>query len=81
MSYRDVRWQDEAACLGQPVEVFFPGRGGRTVRAKEICLNCGVKTQCLGDVLDNEDPDERFGVWGSMSARERVAAYGGKVAR
>ena len=33
-----------------------------------ICTSCEVKAECLDYALDN---DERFGIWGGLSERER----------
>ena len=49
-------------------EAFFPEKGGSTREAKRICLGCEVKDSCLEYALAN---DERFGIWGGLSERER----------
>jgi hypothetical protein len=36
--------------------------------AKRLCASCDVREQCLDYALDN---DERFGIWGGHSERER----------
>lgn len=59
-------WQDFANCLGVDPELFFPGRGESTKEAKEVCYGCIVREDCLAFGLD-----ERFGIWGGMSERER----------
>ncbi len=33
-----------------------------------MCLTCDVRTECLEAALVN---DERFGIWGGLSERER----------
>ena len=45
-----------------------PEKGGSTREAKKICTGCEVKAQCLEYALAN---DERFGIWGGLSERER----------
>ncbi len=55
-------------CGSADPEVFFPERGGSTKEAKRICAECPVRTDCLELAIDN---DERFGVWGGYSERER----------
>lgn len=58
-----------------PPEVFFPedaGRIGRRAReenAKRICRNCPVVSDCRDHALSTR---ETYGVWGAMSARDRV---------
>jgi WhiB family redox-sensing transcriptional regulator len=61
-------WQDRALCAQTDPEAFFPEKGGSTREAKRICLGCEVKAECLEYALAN---DERFGIWGGMSERER----------
>lgn len=64
----DERWQDRALCAQTDPEAFFPEKGGSTREAKKICQRCSVRTECLEYALAN---DERFGIWGGMSERER----------
>ena len=52
---------------GDP-EAFFPEKGGSTRDAKRVCAKCEVREQCLKWAIDH---DERFGIWGGMSERER----------
>jgi WhiB family redox-sensing transcriptional regulator len=61
-------WHDRAACLEADADSFFPEKGGSSRPAKRVCAGCTVRTQCLAYALDN---DERFGIWGGMSERER----------
>ena len=61
-------WADQAACLVAEPDTFFPEKGGSTREAKRICNDCPVKAECLEYALEN---DERFGIWGGMSERER----------
>jgi WhiB family redox-sensing transcriptional regulator len=62
------QWQDRALCAQTDPEAFFPEKGGSTREAKRICLGCEVKDQCLDYALAH---DERFGIWGGLSERER----------
>ena len=61
-------WQEQALCAETDPEAFFPEKGGSTREAKKICTGCEVKAQCLEYALSN---DERFGIWGGLSERER----------
>lgn len=61
-------WADDATCAQADPEAFFPERGGSVREAKKVCARCEVRAQCLQFALDN---DERFGVWGGLSERER----------
>ncbi|NIH87305.1 WhiB family redox-sensing transcriptional regulator [Amycolatopsis granulosa] len=61
-------WQDRALCAQTDPEAFFPEKGGSTREAKRICQGCEVKGECLEYALAH---DERFGIWGGLSERER----------
>ena len=61
-------WQDRALCAQTDPEAFFPEKGGSTREAKKVCRGCEVRAECLEYALEH---DERFGIWGGMSERER----------
>ena len=63
-----LSWQADALCAETDPEAFFPEKGGSTRDAKRICDTCEVRQQCLEYALEN---DERFGIWGGLSERER----------
>jgi WhiB family redox-sensing transcriptional regulator len=63
-----LAWQTDALCAQTDPEAFFPEKGGSTRDAKKICASCEVRNQCLEYALKN---DERFGIWGGLSERER----------
>jgi len=63
-----LSWQSDSLCAQTDPEAFFPEQGGSTRDAKKICSSCEVRTQCLEYALAN---DERFGIWGGLSERER----------
>lgn len=71
-------WQLAAACRGRQ-EIFFTpdefaesrvDRRRREGRAKAICGTCQVRIECLTEAMQSE---ERFGVWGGLTERERKA--------
>ena len=64
----ELGWQTDALCAQTDPEAFFPEKGGSTRDAKKVCGVCNVKAQCLEYALAN---DERFGIWGGLSERER----------
>ena len=64
----ELGWQDRALCAQTDPEAFFPEKGGSTREAKRVCRSCEVRAECLEYALEN---DERFGIWGGMSERER----------
>lgn len=72
-------WQDASACSGEMSVLFYPPlrpekksvRLGRESRAKAVCAECPVATACLQDAFTN---DERYGIWGGLTDRERRLA-------
>lgn len=64
----DLAWQASARCAETDPEIFFPEKGGTTREAKKVCASCTVRTECLEYALEHDD---RFGVWGGLSERER----------
>lgn len=63
-----LTWQDQALCAQTDPESFFPEKGGSTRAAKRVCRACDVSAECLEYALAH---DERFGIWGGLSERER----------
>jgi WhiB family redox-sensing transcriptional regulator len=61
-------WIADAVCATTDPEAFYPEKGGSTREAKAICRSCTVQAECLDWALDR---DERFGIWGGLSERER----------
>ena len=64
----DEQWQERALCAQTDPEAFFPEKGGSTREAKRVCRTCEVRAECLEYALGH---DERFGIWGGLSERER----------
>ncbi len=64
----DEAWRLNALCAETDPEAFFPEKGGSTREAKRVCVGCEVRAECLEFALRN---DERFGIWGGLSERER----------
>ena len=64
----ELAWQERALCAQTDPEAFFPEKGGSTREAKKVCLGCEVRGDCLEYALAH---DERFGIWGGLSERER----------
>ena len=67
-SVEEPGWQERALCAQTDPEAFFPEKGGSTREAKRICTRCEVRAECLEYALGQ---DERFGIWGGLSERER----------
>ena len=71
-------WMLSANCLGRTDLFFAPDesesraeRRYRESQAKTVCYECVVRVECLSEALKS---DERFGIWGGLTERERRAA-------
>ena len=69
-------WRAQAACQLGDHELFFPPEEEqgeyfrlRVSLAKRICAGCPVRRQCADYALA---ADERYGVWGGLTAEERA---------
>lgn len=68
-----------AACRNLPEAdaIFFPPPGNGHARARKVCGGCLDRDECLAIALSYEVPGEdRYGIWGGLSARERARLYG-----
>jgi WhiB family redox-sensing transcriptional regulator len=70
-----MEWMDQAACLTEDPELFFPptevGPGAAQVtEAKAVCARCPVRSDCLLMALATGLTE---GVFGGLSATERRA--------
>jgi len=70
MTPTDPAWQAQALCAQTGADFFFPEPGSSVREAKRICGMCEMRPACLEYALAN---DERFGVWGGLSEKERLA--------
>jgi hypothetical protein len=61
---------DSGSCSQSDPEAFHPEQGSGAFNAKRMCGGCPVRATCLEYALTT---DERYGVWGGMSERERTA--------
>jgi WhiB family redox-sensing transcriptional regulator len=71
----DLAWQQEALCAQIGTDFFFPEPGSSVREAKRICRLCPMRAACLEYALEN---DERFGVWGGLSEKERLELRRGR---
>lgn len=67
---RAPAWHADALCAQTDPEAFFPEKNYNSAPARAVCRDCPVRDLCLQWALDN---DERWGVWGGMSAKQRRA--------
>ncbi|OLT12960.1 hypothetical protein BJF79_03405 [Actinomadura sp. CNU-125] len=65
-----VPWQTRGLCAETDPDAFFPEKGASTRAAKNVCRGCEVRAECLEFALDT---DQRFGIWGGTSEKERRA--------
>jgi WhiB family redox-sensing transcriptional regulator len=65
-----ARWRELAACRGNDLNLFFPGRGESAEPARQVCAACPVRQPCLGYAISNAITD---GIWGGLTERERRA--------
>ena len=65
-------WQETAACIDQPLELFFPkpGEHSKVKAAKQICNRCPVIEQCATYALSFADRT-LGGIWAGMTERDR----------
>jgi WhiB family redox-sensing transcriptional regulator len=63
-------WHELALCAQTGPDFFFPEPGTSLRDAKRLCGACEGRAGCLEYALTH---DERFGVWGGLSERERLA--------
>jgi len=73
-----MNWQEKAACIGAPTDIFFPEIPSGDIRrihwakAKEYCDQCNVTKECLAFVLPFEaQVNRRDGYWANMTPKER----------
>ena len=67
-AFIDQPWASDALCAQTDPESFFPDKGDSTREAKKVCAQCFVQAECLDWALTT---NERFGIWGGLSERER----------
>lgn len=74
--YASETWQLRAACRGPAARFFFPPtrterkdeKAEREERAKSICAECSVRSDCLEYALRIREP---HGIWGGLTEIER----------
>jgi WhiB family redox-sensing transcriptional regulator len=69
-----LAWRDRAACVGKPIEWFFPERAHGDTQyknGKECCAGCPVTNECLELAEMNLATGDRFGLYGGKTPNER----------
>ena len=77
------RWQEDAACWGEPISLFFGPDGElaaerhqREQEAKAVCDGCSVRTECLDFSIGgglSAASWQKYGLWGNLTQDERAA--------
>lgn len=77
---RSPHWWEDASCRTESAELFFPPmraprheKRAAERKAKRLCFSCPVRAECLEAAIEGE---ERHGVWGGMTSRERRRMFG-----
>ena len=65
----DYSWQERGSCRGVDPELFFPSTDDDAITGKAICGACPVRLACLAFAIER---NERFGIWGGLTERERA---------
>ena len=78
ISQIEAAWRAESACRGTDPELFYPEHGASNKEAKDVCRGCPVRADCLEYALTN---NEKFGIWGGLTERERRRLYRRTMAR
>jgi len=64
----DKPWATFAACTGEESMTFYPQNKREEAAALTTCGICPVQQECLDHALAT---NERFGVWGGTTEKER----------
>ena len=65
----DDEWVKDAVCPTTDADAFFPDAGVSAKAARNICLTCPVRCECLAYAMEH---DIKQGVWGSFTERDRM---------
>jgi hypothetical protein len=69
LDYFDPNWRDHASCKGEDTAVFFFEDTSPNYRARELCITCPVRLDCLEYATEHE---KDWGVWAGFTARVRL---------
>jgi len=70
----DPPWWADAACAGQPLQLFFPAPYVSQSEAKAICYGCPVRAECVSDALTTHETAGIRGGFGMGDRRGRRRA-------
>lgn len=66
--YESEEWKLDGICRTVDPDMWFPEPPASGFQAKKLCARCPVIEECLEYAMAN---NEKFGVWGGLSAHER----------
>ncbi len=75
-----MTWRDRANCRGLPASWWYspapvtPESMTNLRKARRLCLSCEVRAECLEDGMD-----ERYGIWGGLSPKQRIRIKRGRT--
>lgn len=74
----DLRWREAANCVGiskADYNTFFPNEENvkrtRWDDAFRFCVDCPVRKPCLDLALERDGVEDRFGMFGGFTPKER----------
>lgn len=65
------RFKESARCAETDPDAFFPERGVRIGKIRDVCNRCEALDECLTYALDRELDGDTDGVWGGTSPEQR----------
>ena len=70
LSMKPKTWENKAACLGFPAEIFYPedSQPESSRQALDICRSCPVRVKCLDAAITRNETE---GIWGGTLPAER----------
>lgn len=68
-------WMASALCAQIDPDLWFPEKGHPSNAAKALCEGCPVKLECLEYGMNDQ-----HGIYGGLSARERLRLRNGRAA-
>lgn len=62
-------WMQEASCIEQSLDIFFPNRYTENTVSKpfSVCEQCSVRCECLYEAMTTES----VGIWGKTTDYQR----------
>lgn len=72
---RAEHWTDDALCKDVGTDQFYPDTVAGMNEARQVCLTCPVRLQCLEQALESDE----WGIWGGSTEGERKAIRKGSI--